>query len=1059
MKSRRPDEFSDSHYIDQPSLTKTLLEYHLETLTNRKQEYLFENFCFELCQKEICPNLVPQSGPLGGGDSKRDSENYPVSNQITKHFFFTVSQEARKNKWAFAFSTQKKWKSKVQQDIEKISQVERKFDLIYFISNQNISDKKRSETEDELENTFGIEVRIFDRNWIVSKVFENRREELAIKNLNIEIAHSKKKIVGEKDYIKEKELSELKIKISDPDNYKNRNFVLVEDFIQAAKLSRSLELPRHETDGFLDQAIRISKEASINNQIIRALYNKAWTVYYWYDDAKTAFEVYKELESYTIHSPISYELEFLGNILITLNSYSLSPNSNINNSDLSPYITRYLSTLKKLFNEKSQPNNSLKAKSLFYVFKLFSNYNNPDEIKSALRKINSILKHSDYLLNFDVLTLIQIFDELSAFFDDYPEYDELFETICKVSEKRIGEIEKGKLYLNRGLQKYKLKKYNEALVLLEKSRIGFIKEESFEDFLRCSLAISSIYKKLNLYWAARKEILVIINHISLEFATTGEHSKNLVTCYSELINIELMLSRIPIVLLVQKHLIVFREVIDLKFEDKALKKILFEQDLLLSLLILKSQIWQLKHLSSLVYVLDNLNLPMSSLALEYALGYYEEFEKHENNHATDDLFAHCLIQPAYDDLPDIPIYHFKENIEYVTTILGCRIVLKFKNTINSIEFSEDLLGSIEAYFATIDYRELLLTKSIIHLVIRESDFIEFPGEIRKDEKQDVFEISIPKNLSEYNESKYQNKYREMLLIIIAYLLSESTYSQKDLKDSLHEHAKSGGFSRALNISPSYIFNSNIYGNEKQYMLGDWNLDIPKDQYKLKREKEWYREINQELKQNILKKKKISESSTVQNSRTYRHSDIEIVDHIVNESFWNKAKWESMLYLVPENPTKEELPQLGFVFANQEGASSLFFDLINKVGHIDKDEIIKISFIESVNVSDDYVVIFACDIDKYLIAKNIKPKSSKLVLIKQRMRRFQSTNKPIFNMFKDACKKTKEYKITPVLLKDKQFVFGEGLSIKKSQITFIKASNVNEKSFEYGTLQLVKTGKL
>ena len=83
MRQRRPYLFSDTESSEVPLIDRNAFEYHLETLTNRKQELDFENFARKLTEKELCPNLIPQTGPTGGGDSKVDSETYPVSTDIS----------------------------------------------------------------------------------------------------------------------------------------------------------------------------------------------------------------------------------------------------------------------------------------------------------------------------------------------------------------------------------------------------------------------------------------------------------------------------------------------------------------------------------------------------------------------------------------------------------------------------------------------------------------------------------------------------------------------------------------------------------------------------------------------------------------------------------------------------------------------------------------------------------------------------------------------------------------------------------------------------------------
>lgn len=48
MRARHPDLFSDSTTEIAPKVSKEVFEYHLDTLTSRKQEYEFEHFCRKL---------------------------------------------------------------------------------------------------------------------------------------------------------------------------------------------------------------------------------------------------------------------------------------------------------------------------------------------------------------------------------------------------------------------------------------------------------------------------------------------------------------------------------------------------------------------------------------------------------------------------------------------------------------------------------------------------------------------------------------------------------------------------------------------------------------------------------------------------------------------------------------------------------------------------------------------------------------------------------------------------------------------------------------------------
>ena len=57
MRVRHPDYLSDTRVDDVARFPKATFEYHLDTLTNRKQEYQFEHFCRKLAEKRIYPNL------------------------------------------------------------------------------------------------------------------------------------------------------------------------------------------------------------------------------------------------------------------------------------------------------------------------------------------------------------------------------------------------------------------------------------------------------------------------------------------------------------------------------------------------------------------------------------------------------------------------------------------------------------------------------------------------------------------------------------------------------------------------------------------------------------------------------------------------------------------------------------------------------------------------------------------------------------------------------------------------------------------------------------------
>jgi hypothetical protein len=102
MRGRRPYLYSDSATTIVRTVARDVLSYHFETLTNQKDESTFEDFARRLAEKFISPNLRPQTGPVGGGDGKTDSETYPVATPIANRWFVPDLAGAQE-RWAFAF--------------------------------------------------------------------------------------------------------------------------------------------------------------------------------------------------------------------------------------------------------------------------------------------------------------------------------------------------------------------------------------------------------------------------------------------------------------------------------------------------------------------------------------------------------------------------------------------------------------------------------------------------------------------------------------------------------------------------------------------------------------------------------------------------------------------------------------------------------------------------------------------------------------------------------------------------------------------------------------------
>jgi len=206
-KEIHPELFSDTIIKKSCKTTREMVDYHLEKITSKSQEYSFQEFCRELAEREICPNLIHQTGPTGHGDSKVDSETYPVADEIALTWFGGFSPRASKEKWAFAMSATKLWKPKIKIDLEKAVKTKRNYTEFYFFTNQYISDLKKSTVQDEFSKTYNIGIHIMDKTWILDKLFTCRHLDLIVKYFSFNKSDiEEEKEIGVKDLERQKTL-------------------------------------------------------------------------------------------------------------------------------------------------------------------------------------------------------------------------------------------------------------------------------------------------------------------------------------------------------------------------------------------------------------------------------------------------------------------------------------------------------------------------------------------------------------------------------------------------------------------------------------------------------------------------------------------------------------------------------------------------------------------------------------------------------------------------------------------------------------------------------------
>jgi hypothetical protein len=951
LRARRPHLFSDSLVVAESRLSREIFEYHLDTLTSRKEENTFEHFCRCLSEKELCPNLIPQTGPTGGGDSKVDSETYPVAPAIRERWYEGLEDPGTNDRWAFAFSAKKEWRPKVGQDVASIINTNRDYKRIYFITNQFVKDKQRGETESELTKKHGVDVRILDRTWIMRCVFEHDRQSLAIETLGLtDYRRDEIVLTGPKDAERKLELDELEIRIADADRYSGVEFQLAEDCLRSALLARGLGRARAEVEGRFNRAERIAKRVGNRRQQLRIAYNKAWTFFFWYDDFEAFSEAYRQTEGYACGNEQASDLELLSYLWTLLFSSVRSSRLSAEETSLEKHTATLKRELERLSTDKTRPTNSLRAYTTLLLIRITEAEGENKEITQVLRDLKKVLKKAETLVEFPLDTLLGLVRELGAMFPESNEYDELLEVVVELAEARASEGSAGRVLLERGYQKLRAGLLYETISLLGRAQIKLALDEYRDEHVKALLGCGLAYVMTGLLWAGRANCLAAAHFALTDFKEEGEVTDTALRCIQQLVWIELQLGRIPAVLAwlrladaVARHLFVDSESAEQYIKQR------IDQDRILGLLLLLTDHWDLKWLDFLPSVLERMDLPNARIALLYALGHEEQLRREEwipadwEQKDVDELFNGWITQPARKELPRLADLMARRQLTFRSYVLGCEIVVETPNNQTSVEVSEAVLSSLEALLSTaLDFR-VFPHRSDFLIRIRPSDFVA-ELEYTVEEKKGDFYIEITHPVTMGTDPDTQHEFRRFLLEVVAStvariaFVTDSSFFEDLGRDQI-------GFGRALNYASPSIFLGNLLGDKQCLQLGGWKGDAGERRYPLIRPAPFCSSVGEpKEEESLLADWKPGEGEPppgLFGVDHIRHPDRRVFS-LINVPLWDRAKWHGTGFAF--YPDLSVPPILALLFTDKEAGKAIFSGLQTRLGKVDEEEQLRVSII-------------------------------------------------------------------------------------------------------------------
>lgn len=950
MRELRPEFYSDTASRTTYQLDAAMLEYHLETITARNQTHDFEIFCRKLCERTICPNLMPATGPEGGGDSKADTETIRIADEIAT-LSYVGDANAGRERWAFAFSAKKKWAEKVRSDVAGIIATDRGYQKIYCVTAQFARAKERARIEDELTKLHGIPITILDRSWIVQQVIDDDRKDLAFNYLGVgqEVATTSR--LGPSDYSRAQQLGDIEKEFDNPQAFSGMEMQRVTEALVAAKLSRNLERPRHETEGRFARAVRLAEAHGTSRQRIEANYEWIWTGFWWFDDTALLNSSYDAFETLVFETDHAKNFELLCNLTQLLFNAVIHHHLTADQAKLSERVERLSERLQRLAADTERPNNALDAKASLLLIHVNQAALCHDSEALALLwpQFSEVVSQAKGLGEFPAERLIKLIEVFGNVAGSDPGYARLVDDVATFVSERTSEGQ-GALVLLKRAQQLGFDEHFEMIRLLGKAAHQLTKKEYADSLIDAMRLLSLAYRSAGLLWAARASCIFAIASIFIEAEEDNNLPASVVPTLMMFGWIAVELRHLPDALEAIRLVRGCARSLPLDDSSKELvSKRLSEFDLILSSHILNFTSTELEHAGKLPDVLGFLELYQSRTSLLYALGHEPLLRKdgsippEESNEEVAKLFTLLASQPASDNLCGEVIFNDLGPQIYVSRVLGMQIEVHHQGSEVSILAAEAVIGSIEALFATMpDMDAQPHTESFIITIQQSADASE--PDFKLDEESMTATVHWPIGLAPATYGK-AGEIQKMLMSTAASIFAATCLSH-DMQAALKRFFENDAVQDRVAMIA-------VAGNSHQRSLkcsvsrlSDWTKHIDRTY------------VLEPFRPKIIRRRKLRDSGKEiaediaagnqhESIRLKNHRDVSIRS-VIDIHLWNRAGWIGTAFA---DWGERYPPTIALMFTDRDAARKIFERWHERFGRVDEGDEIYIAIVRGISVEN------------------------------------------------------------------------------------------------------------
>lgn len=1045
MRQLRPELYSDSASRTSHRLKPEILSHHLDTLTERNQTHDFEIFCRKLCERTICPNLRPATGPEGGGDSKADTETIPVADEIAKLQFVVGQANGGRERWAFAFSAKQKWAEKARSDVDGIVATRRGYHKIFFVTSRAARAKDRARVEDELSREHGVQVTILDRAWIIDEVIDKNRRDLTFNYLGIGEETTESEL-GPEDYSRTQQLADIERELDDPTAFDGMAMHLATEALVAAKLSRSLGLPRTDVDGRFLRAVRVADDGGTRRQMLEARYEWLWAAFWWFDDIDVVVTGYDQFEVEVIGDDNAKNLEFLCNLVQLLFNAVFRNGWRREEAQLDARVARLKTRLEQLANEAERPNNALQARTSLLIVRVNEAMVNDAaaDLSSLWPEFSDLLLKAEGLGEFEgsrLVKMIQVFGEVAG---NDRGYRDLVDQASEFVGKRTSEGEGALILLRRAKQLAGAEQSMEMIRLLGKAGRRLSKKEYAEQFIESMSLLAIAYRSAGLLWAARAAFTTAVASLFIEGDESGSVPATVFPTLMVGAWIAVELKHFPEAL---EAIQIARGCLSsLPFSDEsaiAAQERLRDFDGVLACQIINLGEADLGELRKAPDILEGLQFFVSRAALLYALG-HEDLLRSDGSIPAEEsasdaakLFQTLADQPATDAVWRPPVFNAGSRQTFSTSVLGVRVDVVHDTTDASITLAEAAVGVIEALFATA--YEVQAAAHIERFSVRIVEANVARYEVSIDADRTGLAVQWPRSLVPRPASSYDD-YHDMLLEVAGAVFS-STCHVNNPKEALPRLFEiDAGIDRVAMVGSVCLSRARVFGGVSR--LSAWDKHSP-ERYDILPTRP--RIVRSATAMRHGESQKEDEKGSSDRPAVHDHRDMR-VRSVIDVHLWDRAKWIGAAY---GDMGPDATPWFGLMFTDSDAGTRIFERWRERFGDVDEDEELYVGFVRK--FSAEHPTHYGM-----IVTSNLQD-DVRLSMVASRTCVMHPTNDANLSRFLSAYRRNGTYLLMPAIYSGSGAPsFVRNLALTKRTLSVKDAADLTAADFESAHLKLFRS---